>query len=232
MRRTIAVLARAPVPGRAKTRMIGALGPDGAAALQRACIEVIVDRSWPADERVLWVAGDDPVWEHARAAGWSVREQPDGGLDVRIATALDAAASHGAALVLGTDSPDLPEAMVDEAYAALASDPFAVHLTPTIDGGFAAIGASRAVGDALRGVTWSASSTLLETVAALRAVGRGVSLGGYWYDLDEVADLRRLWVHSVCASVGPVPYCPGAVLEVLSAYPVAVRLPLTEQRIE
>src|ERR1700681_3824738 len=104
----VGILAKAPLPGFAKTRLAGALGADGAAAPQARFIARATETARAADVGpvTLWGAPDEdhPAFQTLAALfGVALARQPDGDLGVRMLTALEA----GPALVIGTDCPAL-----------------------------------------------------------------------------------------------------------------------------
>src|SRR3984957_2874419 len=119
----VAILAKAPLPGLAKTRLAPALGADGAAALQARLIERAVETARTANigPITLWAAPDQdhPAFQTLAALfGVAPARQPDGDLGLRMLAALEAA--DGPALVIGTDCPALQPAHLRAAAAALA----------------------------------------------------------------------------------------------------------------
>jgi len=198
----LAVLARAPVPGAVKTRLVGRhVSAVGAAAVHEAFTLDVLDRhgaEWAA--RTLWVAVSsldapeaEAVVRTARGGGWDVVLQPDGDLGARIAAAVDGGLVHSAvAVVIGTDSPNLPDGHFAAAVDALRTHD--VALSPADDGGFTLI-AARAPCPWLSQVEgWGTEHALqrVEVVAARHGVST-VRVAP-WYDVDNVADLARLRV--------------------------------------
>jgi len=99
----VAILAKAPLPGFAKTRLAPILGADGAAALQARLIERAVDTARAADigPVTLWAAPDQdhPTFQTLAALfGVALARQPDGDLGARMLAAI--AAACGPALVI------------------------------------------------------------------------------------------------------------------------------------
>jgi rSAM/selenodomain-associated transferase 1 len=193
----VAVLAKAPVPGFAKTRLIPLLGEEGAARLQERLIERAVATAVAAGigPVTLWCAPDDADACFRRAA--SCRQvrlavQPEGDLGERMLAAFRAASGAGLVLI-GTDCPVLDPGDLREA-AALLSDAD-VAIAPAEDGGYGLIAARRPVPGLFDDMPWGS-----ERVAALtreRAVAHGVSLAELRtvWDVDTPADFERL-----CAS--------------------------------
>jgi rSAM/selenodomain-associated transferase 1 len=193
----VAVFARAPRPGHTKTRLIPALGAEGAAALYRAFLADTVRTAAKLEGATveLWAASEadrEPLAElHPDAP---VRLQPRGDLGERMEAAMaDALSRHDKALVVGSDVPTLPARRLGAAVAALEEAD--VVLGPAADGGYYLVGAR---GWALafgRGVRWSTRHALTDTLAAARAAGRRPTLLAPWYDVDTPEDLRLLRAH-------------------------------------
>ena len=194
--RTLAILGKAPEPGKVKTRMIaGGLSPDQAAALQLACLRDTIGRNYGDVDRHLWRKGDPAaaIWAKAEAAGWECATQAHPNLGSNIIDALSAGLP-GRAVVLGTDSPDLPSELIQEAWDALRS--VDLVLGPSFDGGYYLIGAQTLEPKLFAGIVWGGTDVFEATAARAAALGISVHTLPFWYDLDEVADLRRLRLHS------------------------------------
>src|SRR5215203_2025577 len=117
---TVAVLAKAPIPGFAKTRIIPLLGPHGAAALQQRLIERALATALAAEigPVTLWCAPDDtyPFFrDAARRHGIRLAVQPDGDLGERMLTAFRSAPPGTALVLIGTDCPVLGPADLRDA---------------------------------------------------------------------------------------------------------------------
>ena len=98
------------------------------------------------------------------------------------------AAGRPQAMILGSDSPTVPLAHIEQLFAAKED----VALGPTEDGGYYAIAARRVDAQMFTKVRWSTEHTLADTVAALCAAGLSVSVGPSWWDVDSPEDLERL----------------------------------------
>jgi hypothetical protein len=188
----IAVFARAPVAGQAKTRLIPLLGADGAAALQRQLIERTLATACavPGARVTLWVAGDAAhpfVAGAARRFGAALAEQQGGDLGARMHHAFAAA---GAPLVLiGTDCPQLaPEDLSAAAGALRAHD---VVIQPANDGGYVLIGLARPQRPLFESIDWGGPQVLRQTRERIDALGLRCALRPALDDLDTPADLQR-----------------------------------------
>lgn len=190
----IAVLAKAPLPGLAKTRLTPALGADGAANLQARFIErtVATAQSAAIGPVTLWVTPDrnHPVFQTLAAMlGIALADQPDGDLGLRMIAA--AKAAHGPAIVVGTDCPALtPEHFRATAQALL--DGVDVVIIPVEDGGYGLIGMRRPQPALFEGMAWSTSSVMAETRRRLTRLDLSWREPAHLWDVDAPADLDRL----------------------------------------
>ncbi len=190
---SIAVMAKAPIPGLAKTRLIPSIGAHAAAVLQERLTEQAVETALAAaiGPVTLWCAPDTT---HASFRGLAARfpialtRQPDGDLGTRMLAALEAGV--GPALVIGSDCPAFTPAHLRAAAAALE---FAdVALIPAEDGGYVLIGARAPRAELFSGVNWGTPTVLAETHERIAALNlKTVELDALW-DVDTESDLARL----------------------------------------
>jgi rSAM/selenodomain-associated transferase 1 len=188
----IAILAKAPVPGFAKTRLAPALGADGAANLQARLIERAVTTAQAAavGPVTLWEAPHHPAFETISALfGVALAAQPDGDLGDRMLAAI--AAANGPALVMGTDCPALTPDHLRAAARAL-NDGVDVVIVPVEDGGYAVIGMRRPQPALFADMTWSTTTVMAETRRRLTRLGLSWREPARLWDIDEPADLDRL----------------------------------------
>lgn len=186
------VMAKAPVPGLAKTRLVPPLTPLQAAELAEAMLCDMLARPWSGFERHLCVSGESHRFEAAAADGWRLSKQVAGDLGARLEAASLAAFAAGATAIafLGTDAPDLPDAFMEELQAAL-SEGAQVVLGPATDGGYYTLATSAHVPLLFRGMPWSQPGLFDATVAAASAAGLRTHMLPPWSDIDEVEDLAR-----------------------------------------
>ena len=190
----IAILAKAPLPGLAKTRLAPALGTDGAAALQARFIErtVATARAAAIGPVTLWAAPDQnhPAFQTLSALlGVTLARQPAGDLGARMLAAIEAA--QGPALVIGTDCPALTAEHLIAAAAVLRDGCDAVVI-PVEDGGYALIGSRKPQPALFEGVPWSTANVMAETRRRLRAARLVWREPARLWDVDEPADLARM----------------------------------------
>ena len=200
----VAILAKAPVPGLAKTRLAPTLGADGAAALQARLIErtVATARAANIGPITLWAAPDrdHPAFQ-TLAALFDVKlaRQPDGDLGARMLAALEAA--RGPALVIGTDCPALQPAHLNAAAEALAAQVDAVVI-PVEDGGYALIGMREPQPALFNDMPWSTSGVMAETRRRLTRLSLSWREPARLWDVDLPDDVERLKREGLAALMG------------------------------
>jgi rSAM/selenodomain-associated transferase 1 len=190
----VAVLAKAPLPGFAKTRLIPALGADGAASLQARLVERAVATACAAviGPVTLWATPDEshPLFQAIGAhLGVALARQGDGDLGTRMLAAI--AAANAPALVIGTDCPALTSDHLRAAADVLRGGGDAVVI-PTEDGGYALIGMRAPAHALFSDMHWSARSVMDETRRRLRALGLTWQEPVTLWDVDLPGDLERL----------------------------------------
>jgi uncharacterized protein len=191
----VAILAKAPLPGLAKTRLIPALGAQGAARLQRwltrRALRTALDAGLGAV--TLWCAPDA---RHRffralqRTTGVACRVQPDGDLGERMHTAFRVHCVQGPLLLIGTDCPPLTARHLQQAALALLQGDDAVF-HPAEDGGYVLVGLRRPQPALFHDMAWSTASVMADTRARARAAGVQLHEFETLWDLDVPADLAR-----------------------------------------
>jgi len=194
----VVAFARAPVSGRAKTRLVPALGPEGAAELYRCFLLDTLGalRELRCDIIVAAAEGEDvePLSAALGAArvGAEVIVQSGADLGERIADAVRLALrrGHSSAVVIGTDAPDLPSDLIGRALDLTASHD--VVLGPCADGGYYLVGLRAVMPSLFRNIEWSTETVLSQTLDRARELGLAVALLEPWNDVDTAADLLLL----------------------------------------
>jgi rSAM/selenodomain-associated transferase 1 len=193
---TVVVFARAPEPGRAKTRLIPALGEAGAAELQarlvRRALETAVAAAVGPVE--LWCAPHAafPFFQEcARSFPVRLRGQGPGDLGEKMLRACrEVLTRAGGVILMGTDCPALSSG--DLAAAAGALPARDAVITPAEDGGYVLIGLRRAAPALFEKVSWGSSEVLEQTRGHLRRLGWSWAEMPALWDLDRPRDLQRL----------------------------------------
>ena len=176
-----------------KTRLIGALTPEQAAALHEAFVGDLSERLLGGDF-ALWIAWALDPDEPLPASDLPSVRQRGADLGERLYRALaDAACDYRWVAAVGSDHPELPLERVHEAFAALEAGRDLV-LGPAQDGGYYLIAARAAVLDPelFRGIAWSTGGVLTETLARCRRLGLDCHLLAAGDDVDRPEDLERL----------------------------------------
>ncbi|WP_249011916.1 TIGR04282 family arsenosugar biosynthesis glycosyltransferase [Conexibacter sp. DBS9H8] len=213
MRTGVLIMAKAPLPGRVKTRLAVLLGDHGAADLQAALIAHTV--AWAAQAADVVSLAYAPVGAAASFAEFvpdHVALFPQRGADLgaRMQNACaDAGDRHSGPLaVIGTDAPLLGPASLDAAFTEIAEGADAC-LIPALDGGYVLLGLATPdpAAFAIPSDAWGGSEVCALTLAALRRRGLRTSVLAPLPDLDTPADALALRRH---------PRCPPALAKVLT----------------
>jgi rSAM/selenodomain-associated transferase 1 len=191
------VFLKYPDKGKVKTRLASAIGTDAATELYR-CFILDLLANLEQLEVDLYLCFH-PEGSQQRLLEWLGDEyryllQRGDNLGQRMKNALFDAFGNGCekAVVIGSDSPDLPGGLVEEAFSVLGEKD--VVIGPASDGGYYLIGFARHTyhTEAFDDVHWSTDRVFGETMARLRASGLRVHVLPEWHDVDTVSDLRRL----------------------------------------
>lgn len=181
----VLVIAKAPAPGRSKTRLCPPCTPEQAAALAEAALEDTLDAVLATPgiaRRVLALEGEPGPW---LPEGFQVLPQRGGGLDERLAAAFEDAG--GPALLVGMDTPQLTPSLVASSIGALGAGVDAV-LGRAVDGGFWTIGLREPDPNVFFGVPMSSDRTGDRQLDRLRALGKRVAWAPTLRDVDRIED--------------------------------------------
>lgn len=207
-RAVLLVLAKEPLPGRAKTRLSPALTPQDAAAVARACLldTLAAAAAVPDVHGAVVLDGSPAGW---LPGGWDVLPQARGDLGDRLAAAF--ADAHRAyalpALLIGMDTPQVTPALLGRALDALLSPGTDAVLGAAEDGGWWALGLHRPDAAVFDGVPMSTDRAGAVQRERLHERGLATADLPVLRDLDHVADLEAI------AAAQP----PGAALARLAA---------------
>jgi rSAM/selenodomain-associated transferase 1 len=191
----IGIFAKYWEPGKVKTRLAAAVGQVEAARLYRHFVQTLVERFGNvAQRRVLAYSPRERSGSFTEIVGkqWALEPQSEGDLGQRMASYFENGLKAGATRVvlIGSDSPTLPQGVFDRAFHALESAD--VVLGPTDDGGYYLVGASQSVPAIFDNVEWSSSHVFEQTVEKLSAANLTWAALPTSYDIDDLDDLVRL----------------------------------------
>jgi glycosyltransferase A (GT-A) superfamily protein (DUF2064 family) len=222
MQRThLLVLAKAPVPGRSKTRLTPPLTPDEAAAVAEAALADTLEAvaACGADRRILALDGEPGPW---LPEGFEVVPQVDGMFNERLAAAW--AHAGGPGLQIGMDTPQIDAALLDACMSTVIDGGSDAALGLAEDGGWWALGLTRPHPDAFRGVPMSRNDTGRRQREQLLALGLHVADLPVLRDLDDIADARAI------AALAPRTRTAERLRELLAEPEVDVVLPVLNER--
>jgi len=202
MKNSLILFTRYPVPGKTKTRLIPALGEQGAADLQREMTRHTLDGVRSLMEEGIRIEVRYEGGDAASMAQWLGEDlylvpQGEGDLGARMERAFRDSfeSGDGKVVIIGSDCPDLGAEDVREAFILLDSN--AAVFGPAVDGGYYLVGISSPVPERLfdvvfSGIPWGSREVLSNTVNALAAAGINHGLLDEKADVDEPEDLI-LW---------------------------------------
>ncbi len=189
----ILIFAKAPVAGKAKTRLIPALGAEGAARLAHQMLVRTVEESKAAQMEVELCASPEPGAPEWRPflPGISCSDQGEGDLGERLARATARVVGSGENVILiGTDCPELDRHRLRAVADRLATQDAVIH--PAEDGGYVLLGLRRFDPVIFEGIAWSTACVAAETIARIGSLGWSLHRGETLRDVDEPEDLAHL----------------------------------------
>lgn len=187
----LGVFAKEPRRGRVKTRLSPPLTPAEATAFYTTVLEETVHRLAAGPLPVTLFVDGDPAWFAARFPQLPLRPQGDGDLGTRMERALGYLLDQGApGILVGSDTPDLPTALLTEAAGALRTNDAVA--APALDGGYVLIGLRRPLPALFRDMPWSTDRVLAASRARARKLGVAWKELNGWEDLDDWEAVQRL----------------------------------------
>ena len=197
----LAVMAKAPRPGKVKTRLCPPLTPEQAATLNTCFLKDTTENlarvaaSGQAAGIISYTpAGDEALFDGLLPESFSLVLQRSGDFGERLLGAATdiLACGFGAVCLIDSDSPSVPAAAFEQAVTELNRPGDRIVLGASEDGGYYLIGLKQPHPEPFQNITWSTSSVFAETVAAARAAGIEVVELPLWYDVDDGATLDIL----------------------------------------
>ncbi len=192
---TVVIFAKAPRAGEVKTRLIPALGPDGAAMLARSLLRHTIEQAIAADVGTVELCrtpDDERTWaEIAVPSIVAQSTQGAGDLGERLARASKRVIDAGSAVVLiGTDCPSLDARTLQSLASSLEEADAAI--APAVDGGYVALALKRYHPRLFESMDWSTSTVAAETLRRLGELGWTTRRLAAMHDIDEPKDLKWL----------------------------------------
>jgi rSAM/selenodomain-associated transferase 1 len=189
------VVAKAPAPGRTKTRLSGVLSPETAAALARAMLLDTLEtcRTEIDDVRILHARPEEaaPLAVLAGPGVPLVLQQGEGLSAALLSGARVALETRDAVVLVASDIPGVPPGSLAAAVERL-SEGADVVLGPGLDGGYWLVGLSHPHPEPFEGIPWSTPDVLDTTLGRCTQAGLTVALIDAWRDVDTAEDIAAL----------------------------------------
>ncbi len=197
MKKKLLLFTRYPVAGQTKTRLIPALGPEGAADLQRR----LTEQTLRTAEKLA--TGSQPELEIRHAGGSSeqmknwlgpkriYRDQGPGDLGEKMTRAMTEAfqAGYRQVMVIGADCPGLSPEILASGFSSLADH--SLVLGPAVDGGYYLLGLTRPCPELFSNRSWGSNLLLAETMTAAKKLALKFFLLKELADVDRPEDLKH-----------------------------------------
>jgi rSAM/selenodomain-associated transferase 1 len=196
----VAIICKTPMAGRSKTRLAPPLLPEECAVLSSCfirdlsrTIQSVADDGDVSGYAVYTPIGSEADLETLLPAQFHLLLQGEGDLGARLlkATADILCLGHAGAILVNSDSPTLPRAILRQAVDAVRAGDNVV-LGPALDGGYTLIGLSRVHARLFADIPWSTDTVYSLTLERAREIGLPVVNVPPWYDVDDAASLRML----------------------------------------
>lgn len=201
MKEALVLVAKAPIEGQVKTRLIGVLTADEARQLYVAFLsDTFAMMEAVADERddVTLVhcytpEGAEDAFDEVEREGCLMIVQRGDDLGQRLTNCFADVFALGfdSVTAIGGDSPTLPEEMVSEAMDCLETDDDVV-VVPAEDDGYCLIGMRKPHPQIFQNIPWSTTDVMAATEKQAKAAGLSLSVGPTWFDVDTPEELERL----------------------------------------
>jgi rSAM/selenodomain-associated transferase 1 len=196
----VAIVCKTPTPGQSKTRLSPPLLPEECAKISgcfirdlAATIQDLANKGDVAGCALYTPPGSEATLRQLLPDGFQLALQGEGDLGVRLLKGtvdlLDA--GFGGAILVNSDSPTLPRAILREAVDAVRQTDNVV-LSPAVDGGYTLIGLSQPHARLFQDMPWSTKEVYRLTLARAREIGLAVVNVPGWYDVDDATSFRML----------------------------------------
>jgi uncharacterized protein len=197
----LAVMAKAPRPGKVKTRLTPPLAPDQASALNICFIrdtteniQQVTEASNSAGLVAYTPVGDESAFDALLPSGFQLLAQRGDGFGERLLHASEDLFSCGfsAVCLIDSDSPTMPQEALLQAVEWLSRAGDRMVLGGSDDGGYYLIGIKRLHHRLFEQIDWSTERVFEQTLERAREIGLPAELLPAWYDVDDAATLERL----------------------------------------
>lgn len=188
------IFTRYPEAGKTKTRLISALGEEGAAQLQKKLTEHTLSEvsQLAVDCRIYFAGGNKTLMANWLGESYQYYPQSEGNLGDRLIQALKEGFNQGIAriIIIGIDCPDLKAALIDQAFQALTQNDLV--LGKAEDGGYYLIGLRGFYPQLFQGIDWGTHVVLQQTVTVAETLGLSIRYLPLLNDIDTPEDLETV----------------------------------------
>jgi len=201
LKEALVLMAKAPITGQVKTRLIGTLTAEEARELYAAFLsDTFAMMESVAESRedlrlILCYApeGEEEAFNDVEREGSLMIAQRGDDLGQRLTNCFADVFELGfeSVIVIGGDSPTMPEEMVEEAFDSLDSDDTVV-VVPAEDAGYCLIGMRKLHPQVFQNIPWSTEDVMTATEERVKAAGLSFVAGPDWYDVDTPESLEQL----------------------------------------
>lgn len=201
MREALVLMAKAPIEGEVKTRLIGALTAEQAKQLYVAFLsDTFATMESVEEERddlrlalCYTPEGSEEAFDDVEREGCLMIAQRGNDLGERLTNCFADVFEQGfdSVIVIGGDSPTLPDEMVIEAFDSMETENDVV-VVPAEDNGYCLIGLRKLRAEMFQNIPWSTGGVMAATEAQAKAAGLSFIVGPTWYDVDAPEELERL----------------------------------------
>lgn len=198
----LGLIAKAPIAGEVKTRLVPPLTPREASDLNICFLRDMAENinsvaaTVPAKGLVVYTpVGSEYAFDGILPDGFKLLAQRGESLGERLCNATDDLLrnGHSAVCLINSDSPTLPRSILIRAMELLAQDGDRVVLGAADDGGYYLIGLKQTHPNLFDRIAWSTANVLAHTVERAAEIGLPVKLLPPWYDVDDQEALKRLY---------------------------------------
>lgn len=201
MKEALVLMAKAPIEGQVKTRLIGTLTAEDAKLLYVAFLsdtfalmEAVMDEREDLSLVLCYTPeGEEEAFEEVEREGSLMIPQHGEDLGERLINCFSDVFALGfdSVIAIGGDSPTLPEEMIEEAFDSLETEKDVV-VVPAEDEGYCLIGMRKLHRQVFEEIPWSSREVMAATEARAKAAGLSLIVGPAWYDVDMPEELERL----------------------------------------
>ena len=202
----VLVFTRYPAPGASKTRLIPALGEEGAANLQKKLTEHVVAQTChlqsdiPCDLEIHYAGGNLAAMQKWLGIKITYKPQAEGDIGMKMAQAMAAhLEKKSRILLLGSDLPEISSSILAEAFGSLKQHDLTIG--PAFDGGYYLIGVNgglkkQTLFSLFANISWGADNVFTETLANAEHHHLSLYILPKLHDIDRPEDLGYLNNHS------------------------------------